>query len=367
MSVSGHRQSTSSFASPPRRASHFARRTIRPVSSATTVTSRQSKTFEVPLFLSTTAPFQNMESNSPLPGSTRSRTSTRSIIDAVTLSSRFSRPQFLHASTRIQASAPAPSLPPPQQLQQPSQRVLSTMSLEDMVRHEESRRGKRSTNKRGKRYTSSLRKEAFKDRRVKTKAQLSLVFGVTLVAALVVCRYAMNLAMLTLTRSDLVLALTGIAGGSLFHIITILFILALTAVFCHCIIRMFMLLLDPDKYKRRRHPRHNVRQDQQPYGGPREWTSTQAEPMSEVLPKQPIQVFMASDEDTPYQADDTFDTHPPVIRPPPPTYGNFRSSTVCTPHPNVVDAKTDVWAEDEPGFYALAKESTNIAFDSDVR
>ncbi|KAL2395476.1 hypothetical protein ABEF95_006597 [Exophiala dermatitidis] len=135
------------------------------------------------------------------------------------------------------------------------------------------------------------RRRSFGDPRVNAKARISFAFGITLIIAVVIY---------------LVLSITGIARNTMFHVLSILLILALSGVFCHQLIRMFMLMRRPrgSRYKHRHRPsgRHHARQPRGLRNAPHEhceWTSGVHGGMAGEVPppEKPIQIFMASDDE----------------------------------------------------------------------
>ena len=139
---------------------------------------------------------------------------------------------------------------------------------------------------------------------------------------------------------DLALAFTGVSRNIMFHVVSILFILALTGVFCHQFIRMLMMMRRPPRkarhYRtahrsRRRHAgrqgqHNNRRHDRDGHGA-------QAELDDDMFTEKPIQIHMASDagfgpDVEMAEAETGGDDQHPAIRPPPPVYGNTRTSMV---------------------------------------
>ena len=113
------------------------------------------------------------------------------------------------------------------------------------------------------------------------------------------------------------LAFTGIARNTTFHVLSILLILVLTGVFCHQLVRMFMLIKAPRRHaqtaaQRRRH-------------ATRERSRKYRQQVEETIPEKPIQIHMASDHGDERDLEAATEVHVP---PPPPVYGNFRGSIV---------------------------------------
>lgn len=114
------------------------------------------------------------------------------------------------------------------------------------------------------------------------------------------------------TRLDLALAISKSVQGQTFHVVFIVFILVLTMIFCHFLIRLSMLSL---RLRIRGH-----RQIRQP--------PTMADEEAYAQPETPIPVILARDEEL--GRNDT-GSEDEVIRPiqqPPPAYGLWRSSVV---------------------------------------
>ena len=114
----------------------------------------------------------------------------------------------------------------------------------------------------------------------------------------------------------------------MFHVISILFLLALAGVFIHQLLRMVMLIRRP-KRSRHRTAAHTSRRR----GQVREQTRTRRprarKPLeSELILEKPIPVHMASD--TGFGPD--VEAHPTVVQHPPPVYGNFRTSMRINPN-----------------------------------
>ena len=115
---------------------------------------------------------------------------------------------------------------------------------------------------------------------------------------------------------DLALAISEFFRGPTFHGVFIFFILVLTILFCHYLIRLCMLAFEPrTRFARKR---------QSPLHADEEAGFAQ--------PKQPIPVVLARDEENNsdrVQVDE--DDIDRALPPPPPAYGLWRSSVVCTP------------------------------------
>ncbi|EXJ85502.1 hypothetical protein A1O1_05866 [Capronia coronata CBS 617.96] len=295
------------------------------------------KTFLVPLFLSTSQPSarNNMFTDGDGPASPRSRTSTRSVIESSPSIYSGVRPLSLPLDARTENSDmygngvrgshntnrhrehldTAPNQ---------SQTDSAPISERSTTRSGSERSGSRSnhSSSRGARRHVKLSRKTFRHPRVNAKARISFAFGVTLLFALVIY---------------LVLAITGVARNTMFHVLSILLILTLTGVFCHQLIRMFMLMR-----RRPRRPRHG-RSNKARHGHTRNqtcarsrgWTraststSEQSGPLEELPPEKPIQIFMATDDNLGPDVEAL--AWQPTIRPPPPVYGNFRASMRLNP------------------------------------
>ena len=114
------------------------------------------------------------------------------------------------------------------------------------------------------------------------------------------------------------------AKNTMFHVISILFLLTLTGVFVHQLLRMFMLIRRPRATRgraahgaRRRQARDQTRTQRQRTRKPTE---------REHVPEKPIPVHMTSD--TGFGPD--VEAHP-IVQHPPPVYGNLRSSMRINP------------------------------------
>ncbi|EXJ64643.1 hypothetical protein A1O7_00981 [Cladophialophora yegresii CBS 114405] len=89
------------------------------------------------------------------------------------------------------------------------------------------------TSKRSSRRHGIFSRKAYRDPVVSAKARISFAFGVTLLVALIIY---------------LVLAGTGVAENTMFHVISILFLLTLTGIFVHQLLHADMqeVILEPD-------------------------------------------------------------------------------------------------------------------------
>ncbi|EXJ92570.1 hypothetical protein A1O3_01122 [Capronia epimyces CBS 606.96] len=164
-----------------------------------------------------------------------------------------------------------------------------------------------------------LSRKTLRDPRVNAKAKLSFAFGVTLLIALVIY---------------LALAVTGVARNTMFHVLSILLILTLFGIFCHQLIRMFMLMRRPRRSRHRtgyksRHAHAHARG--QTSTRTRRAAGPPAGPVEELPPEKPIQVFMEADDSLGADVDVEAVGSEPSIRLPPPVYGNFRTSRRMNP------------------------------------
>ena len=150
------------------------------------------------------------------------------------------------------------------------------------------------------RWTALFSRSSFKRHRVRTKATFSAVFGLILIITLAIY---------------LSLAAAGIGYGLMFHILFIIFILALTTIFCHSLLTMCLLILKPTT----RRVRH-----------------TQTHPSSlspiDLPPEKPIPIVMAIDEEACIGISQEISPVIPQIRPPPPTYGVWRDTKRMDPN-----------------------------------
>lgn len=107
---------------------------------------------------------------------------------------------------------------------------------------------------------------------------------------------------------------------------SILLIISLTGVFCHQLIRMFMLIKAPKRARPRRRVAHGRR-----HGTPHR-TKRHDGAADDMPPEKPIQIHMSSDDgfDPDVEIAGDSDSMPAAIavQHPPPVYGNFRTSTV---------------------------------------
>jgi hypothetical protein len=104
----------------------------------------------------------------------------------------------------------------------------------------------------------------------------------------------------------------------MFHVLSIFLILTLAGVFFHQLVSMLMLRRRPVK------PRHRTAHSSRHQHARRH--AREAGLVTDELPEKPIQIHMASDDGL--GPDLETGEHPAVVRKPPPTYGNTRTSMV---------------------------------------
>ncbi|KEF58138.1 uncharacterized protein A1O9_06062 [Exophiala aquamarina CBS 119918] len=283
---------------------------------------RPTKTFVVPLFLSASRSSgrNNLFARGALPAATRSRTSTRSVIDnevprtMAVRSIHDPRPEQWEQSD-LYGSGSQPgtvdsSVTAPHSVTSTTNESTSASgsSRTQTTSSRSGSRGSRSTqnSRRTARSRQILSTRAYRDPKVNSKAKICFAFGVTLVVAVVIY---------------LVLAVTGVAGNTAFHVLSILFILSLTGIFCHQLIRMFILIKAPRRTRRR--AAHGRR-----HGGTSHRTKRHGGTADDIPPEKPIQIHMSNDDG--FGADVEMIGDAPVQYPPP-VYGNFRTSTRMNP------------------------------------
>jgi hypothetical protein len=118
--------------------------------------------------------------------SVRSRSSTRSLIDASILPISNVQPLSLPYASEGGTGVPLPS----PALTPTPERVLSGARLPDLVPQQDARRSRRQA-RRPKRRSRIFSKDAFKHRKVRIKARMSIAFGWTLMVALALCTLAL--------------------------------------------------------------------------------------------------------------------------------------------------------------------------------
>ena len=146
------------------------------------------KSFVVPLYLAASTKLHNSTfARGALPSSTRSRTSTRSIIEDAAptvanlrpLSSPQSKVSDMYAGS-LRRSEPIPLARNMDDDSTPSERQATQSSRSGSSR---SKSSKRSTKKQG-----VFSKKSYRDPDVSAKARISFAFGITLLVALVICK-----------------------------------------------------------------------------------------------------------------------------------------------------------------------------------
>jgi hypothetical protein len=123
---------------------------------------------------------------------------------------------------------------------------------------------------------------------------------------------------LTATNIDLAIALTNRSLGQEIHILFIMVLLTITIFFCHSLIRLCMLMLNPSSAS--------------PSDRPRMPNMTDADGFQPIVP---IRVHLRRDEEV--AADDVeregeVDVEKELLPPPPPAYGLWRSSVRVDPN-----------------------------------
>ena len=288
------------------------------VVSTTSRTTRntESKTFTVPLFLSTSRSRMEQSRNQLYQNNDlRSVSSTRSLIDAN------GRPISPIQPLRPAVYQPPMSQPRSRQPREQSDlygagnaplhptRMPSTSDLESGLSsrsnsHSKSPRKPHHTRPRRKITRSQLLKS-----HIRSKLRLTISFGITLLIASIIY---------------LTLALTHVSSSTIFHVLSIILLLSLTAIFSHSLIRYLMLKRDYRVHSERR-----IQRTQPPTL--RGWDISWPRPLDNQPPPQPIPVYMHGDHETlsqlsePHPREEEVD---PVMQFPPPLYGNFRDSVV---------------------------------------
>ncbi|KAK5063177.1 hypothetical protein LTR84_005254 [Exophiala bonariae] len=328
------RRPTGQFLAPPRaeearnsiisNMSRFWRSRPAPVSSAASQ-GRPTKTFVVPLFMSASRSSgrNNLFARGALPAvtRTRSRSSTRSVNEIEASRSVIAEPIHVHRSRQrersdlyassVQVDTAVSSIDAPASVTETASGLnmssrsgstrITTSSRNGSHRSQNSRRSARSR--------QIFSKRAYRDPQVNSKAKICFAFGLTLIVAVIIY---------------LVLAFTGVARNTMFHVLSILLIITLTGIFCHQLIRMFMLIKSPRRPRRRiaHGRRHATSHRGKRHGGGA---------ADDMPPEKPIQIHMSSDDgfDPDVEMMGDSDAMPvPAVQHPPPVYGNFRTSTV---------------------------------------
>lgn len=154
-----------------------------------------------------------------------------------------------------------------------------------------------------------------KDRQIKYKIIGSLIFGTLLVLFLTSCEYLLCLRSSRLTYGlDLALAVSSSVTSQTFHVVMIVFILALTMIFCHFLIRLCMMSFRLHLRGRRQIERVPSVADEEDY----------------AQPEIPIPVILARDEELGLHNTSSDNDSVRPVQHPPPAYGLWRSSVVST-------------------------------------
>ena len=263
---------------------------------ASSASERASK---LPLHL-TIAPRPSFRALAMRSNSTRPPSSTRSVIDPTA-------PQVLNTAAPTTQS-PAVPMTPQEGLDAlyaspfiPIDHTWHTVTEEHpQSQSQRSSYARRRSQPTPKRWSRLFSASSFKRHRVRTKAVFSIVFGITLIFTLGIY---------------LGLAAADIGRGLMFHILFIIFILALTTVFCHSLLTMCLLIL-------RTKPRRidHVRRSSISH--------------ADMPPEKPIPIVMAIDEEAGLSplSPETPELERPIVRPPPPIYGVWRDTKRMDPN-----------------------------------
>ncbi|OAP57579.1 hypothetical protein AYL99_08317 [Fonsecaea erecta] len=294
-------------------------------SSAAASPNPAAKTFVVPLFLATSrrSARNDMFARGALPASTRSRTSTRSVIENAPWRAGEVPPLSVRRGDEDeQSDMYAGSLRPPPSVAESIEPIPLARNMDDeptpserqamrSYRNGSSTSSRSRSSKRSNKKYGIFSRKSYRDPDVNAKARISFAFGVTLLVAVVIY---------------VVLTTTGVGRNTMFHVLSLLLILTLTGIFIHQLIRMFMLMRRPRRPRhrttggtRRRHVAGQARSR-------RDGRRRQDEPIGDLVLEKPIQIHMATDTsfgpDVENQA---------AIQPPPPVYGNTRTSMRLNP------------------------------------
>lgn len=151
---------------------------------------RPTKTFVVPLFLSASRSSgrNNLFARGALPAATRSRTSTRSVID-----SEAPRPMFvesIHVSRseqRERSDLYASSVEGDRALSTDGPIMSSRSGSTHTTTHSRSGSHRTQGSRRSARSRQILSKRAYRDPKVNAKAKICFAFGLTLIVAVILC------------------------------------------------------------------------------------------------------------------------------------------------------------------------------------
>ncbi|KAK5950550.1 hypothetical protein OHC33_008493 [Knufia fluminis] len=149
--------------------------------------------------------------------------------------------------------------------------------------------------------------------RIEAKKRLSMAFGVTALAAVI---------------TYLVLAVTSTAHGLMFHVLSVLFILALAGVFIHSFIRLLMLQKRRTARLARHRDWHGSSSRSATSTSSRSDATTRVDPFADPISEKPVQILegpVEVIESTPRGKNKR------VVRQPPPVYGQFRESKRMNP------------------------------------
>lgn len=119
------------------------------------------------------------------------------------------------------------------------------------------------------------------------------------------------------------LAITKVAAGLMFHILSIIVILVLGGVFIHSIVRMVML----QKRRKARKYRQRTRRQVDNQSGSELGRTQGSGSLVDVVPEIPIQVSMVGDETSPQSKSCVGSKS---VKLPPPVYGHTRNSRVSS-------------------------------------
>ncbi|KIX06443.1 uncharacterized protein Z518_04419 [Rhinocladiella mackenziei CBS 650.93] len=281
-----------------------------------------AKTFVVPLFLSTSRS-SALFARGALPTSTRSTRSTRSVIETGAPENRGIQPlsvpqsgpeessDMYGGSEQGQSTTEEHTMPVPIARNLDDAPSVSTYRATRSI--QSGSRSKHSSRRHG--MPQGVSRRSFRDPKVNAKAKISLAFGITLLAALIIY---------------LALAVTGVGRNTMFHVLSILLILTLLGVFSHQVIRMLVLMRRPRRSRHRTaHKSRRQRARGQARTSRQECANMDTESFDDRPPEKPIQIHMAGDLE--FAPDVEMGRDHPAIRIPPPVYGNFRTSKRINP------------------------------------
>lgn len=185
--------------------SRFRRPTQDPKSTATSP-NPALKTFVVPLFFSNSSVQNDTSAHGALPASTRSRASTRSVIEDAVTGADGVRPLSVPRDSQSEysdmygGSLHQPERPEPVPLAR-NMDDEPTPSERQALRAYQSRSSTRSSRRSSKKHGVFSRK-SYRDPDVSSKARISFAFGVTLVVALVLCELSSSASCQTIAHTD---------------------------------------------------------------------------------------------------------------------------------------------------------------------